>query len=264
MPSIRLDVAKEIKNPLLIDNLAYKYLEVSSQGIHVKYPAFEKEILERNLYNLLYNSTPIPFKNTWSMRPDYASHDLYGSTIYWPILLYVNRIDTIEEFTQLSEIFYPSIESLVAIAGEITHKTIDANPTNKVSSEVRYYKLYNLDDKEKKKLKASDFLAGLIPDTETAAVELEEVTDVFTLSVTDSTSGFVTLSSKPINFSCLSITLNDDYSPLVFGRDYMLYFIGTEAKVYWIGARVPFGSGPSIPISDGDKLTIIYLTEKTV
>ena len=66
-----------------IDNFRSRYMEIDyDTGTTVLFPSMEIYTYEHNLFRLLADSEQVRFIPKWEMRPDYASYDLYGSTIH--------------------------------------------------------------------------------------------------------------------------------------------------------------------------------------
>jgi len=62
------------------------------------FPSPEILTLQQNLFFLQRYSKEINLDPKYFMRPDYLSYDQYGTVVLWPVLLFVNYIDTIEDF----------------------------------------------------------------------------------------------------------------------------------------------------------------------
>ena len=67
-----------------MDNYRNRYMEEDKElSLSVIFPGFSMTPIEKNLYLLYSNSTTVPWKDSWEMRPDYCSFDQYGTVIYW-------------------------------------------------------------------------------------------------------------------------------------------------------------------------------------
>lgn len=73
------------------------------------------QIWEDYKYYLLKNSDYITISPTKFYRPDYVSYDLYKSTNLWSMLLYINDIYTIEEFTK-DRILAPTKSAIIQLS----------------------------------------------------------------------------------------------------------------------------------------------------
>lgn len=71
-------------------------------------------VLEQNLYFLLKNSIRKPFESKYEMRPDYLSYDEYGTTVLAPLLMYVNGVFSVEDFS-LNEVVIPDFSFILEI-----------------------------------------------------------------------------------------------------------------------------------------------------
>jgi hypothetical protein len=45
-------------------------------------------------------------------KPDYLSHDEYGTVVLWQLLMYVNSVFAVEDF-DLKEVVIPSLSSII-------------------------------------------------------------------------------------------------------------------------------------------------------
>lgn len=73
-------------------------------------------VLEKYLYYLLKNSKEVEFNNSmYQYRPDYVSFDYYGTPNLDKLLMFVNGIRTVEEFTNLKTVLVPSLQSINTI-----------------------------------------------------------------------------------------------------------------------------------------------------
>lgn len=76
------------------------------------FPDPNLEVIERNLFYLLRNSTEEVFKSQYKYRPDYLSYDKYGTPILWQLLMYVNSVFSLEDFN-LDLVIIPSLNSII-------------------------------------------------------------------------------------------------------------------------------------------------------
>jgi len=94
-----------------LDYMSERYL--TETGLF-SFPSPSLWVLEQNLYFLLRNSTKKTFESKYEMRPDYLSYDEYGTVVLAPLLMYVNGIFTIEDFT-MNEVVIPSFSYILEI-----------------------------------------------------------------------------------------------------------------------------------------------------
>ena len=108
---ITIDVLSKLNNRSLanIDNMTDRYR--TENGIYT-FPNPSMWVIEKNLYHLLENSVYKEFEKKYKMRPNYLSYDEYGSTIYDKLLMYVNSIQSVEDF-DLDVVIIPSYDAIV-------------------------------------------------------------------------------------------------------------------------------------------------------
>jgi len=150
MESIRGETKRNSELATDIDNFRSRYQETTSNlEITVTFPSGEIFSFEKNLFTLLSNAECVKFKPIWYQRPDYVSHEYYKNTIYWPIILFVNRVFSIEDFKELDEILIPPFSSILQVVKDRVNDPI-TNLTNvEANSGSRYYKIFPLNEKER-------------------------------------------------------------------------------------------------------------------
>jgi len=77
------------------------------------FPDPNRYTVDQNIFYLLKNSDEIPFEQQYNYRPDYASHDYYGTTILAQVLMYVNGVRLIEEFVDLDVLVLPAFDAIL-------------------------------------------------------------------------------------------------------------------------------------------------------
>jgi hypothetical protein len=148
--TIVFEAERNTKVTLDLDNLRYRYTDIDLiRGLEVIFPDFEIFTYEINFFNLIYRSIPVTFKPRWDRRPDYASFDLYGTNIFWTLLLFLNQIHSIEDFTNLETIIYPPYNSIVDLVKDKISEDAKTLYKEVNLEEARYYKIYPLDEREK-------------------------------------------------------------------------------------------------------------------
>lgn len=127
METIRYEASILSKLEANIDNLREKFIDKDyNYEISVTCPSFDVLAYNENLFRLLAESKYVPFKSHWDKRPDYVSYDFYKSTLYWPVILFVNFCDDIEGFTGFEKILVPKHLVLTDIIR--TRKRISKEP----------------------------------------------------------------------------------------------------------------------------------------
>ena len=180
MQSIREEARKNSKTSLDLDNLRSFYYDYDDiNDIKVTFPSPQIYAFEKNFFILLSKCSTVDFKTNWIQRPDYVSHEYYGNTIFWPIILYVNMIDSIEDFVNLKQLLIPSYDSILDLAKD--KRTIslyeDINQPAPSNSKTSKYRVFPFSRKEVDKLKAKDNLSGLSEYPESPVVEFLRIHD---------------------------------------------------------------------------------------
>lgn len=161
MQSVKTEAKRNAELATDIDNFRSRYTETSSDGnTTVEFPSGDIETLDNNLFKLLAGSDLVTFKPSWHQRPDYVSFEYYNTTIFWTIILYVNRIASIEDFVDLDEIYIPPFNLIIEIMKDrVSSSRVESLATEENVSEARYFKIYPLNDREKNIIKARERLS---------------------------------------------------------------------------------------------------------
>jgi len=85
----------------------------TTNGLYT-FPSFELEMYDKYLFYLLKNAEQRKFERQYKMRPDFLSHDEYGTVSLAQMLMYVNTVPSIEMF-DLDTVVIPSFNSVVGI-----------------------------------------------------------------------------------------------------------------------------------------------------
>lgn len=161
MQSIRHEAKRNSELATNIDNFRSRYKETSYDGsIDVTFPAGNIKTLDKNFFKLLAGSNLIIFEPKWYQRPDYVSIEYYNTPIFWQLILYINRIPSIEDFVDLEEIYVPPFNLIIDIMRDRISSTevVDLDAEVENYSEARYFKIYPLDEREKNIIKAMERL----------------------------------------------------------------------------------------------------------
>jgi len=122
MITIDIESKKRKKLPIDIDHMSDQYISDSGDFI---FPSPALEVIERNLFFLMRNSTKKSFESKYIMRPSYLSYDEYNTVALSPLLMYVNSVFSIEDFN-LNEVIIPSFSSIVKIcADQFPNRKVD-------------------------------------------------------------------------------------------------------------------------------------------
>jgi len=161
MQSIRHEAKRNAELSTNIDNFRSRYKETSNDGtLEVTFPAGNIKTLDRNFFKLLAGSELVPFKPEWHQRPDYVSCEKYNTPMFWQLILYINRISSIEDFRDLESIYVPPFNLIVDILKDkISSSDItDLDQEQDIYVEARYFKIYPLNEREINIIKAQERL----------------------------------------------------------------------------------------------------------
>jgi len=203
-------------------------------------------------YYFLKNSVIKEVSQKNFLRPDYVSYEEYGTTTLWSLLLFVNDIPTIEEFT-VNNIYVPTIDSIYRVARE----TIIDAPT--VLKEVKnlspsiYAKIFAKE--QKVTIKEQDPFVVQQPPT-----NLYFVRQTFDITIPIASQQFIDLAVDAIPESI--VFKIKDKPAFAYGRDYILMkdSAGLNRRVSWSINDVT-GSGLVDVIDVGMILEIQYAKE---
>ncbi len=105
MFTIDVEAKKNKTVPTSLDYMGESYKNVKS---NVVFPSPTLWLLEKHLFFLQANSKKKKFDQKYIMRPDYLSFDEYNTVVLGPLLMYVNGIFCIEDFS-LNEVIIPKL-----------------------------------------------------------------------------------------------------------------------------------------------------------
>jgi len=102
---------QSIRSPLDIDNMSDRYKTTTNL---FSFPSPSMWTIEKHLFFLLKNSIEKKFEPKYKMKPDYLSYDEYGITGLAFLLMFVNNIVSIEDFS-LDTVIIPTLSAIVEI-----------------------------------------------------------------------------------------------------------------------------------------------------
>lgn len=76
------------------------------------FPSPSLDTIDQHLFYLLKNSEEKELERQYVMRPDYLSHDEYGTVALAQMLMYVNTVQSVEAF-DLHTVIIPSFSAVV-------------------------------------------------------------------------------------------------------------------------------------------------------
>lgn len=252
--SIRSESIQNSKLVSDIDNFRSKYLDYDIvEDIYCTAPAFEIYSLEKNKFVLMKDCSLEKFRNNWKMRPDYASYDIYGTVIYWPIILFANNLNCIEDFNNLEQILVPSFASIMKVLrNRVPSSDMEKPEAVKIPRSVAYLKKSPLDDFEIQKM-ISDKIKEDFDEAETENEEsIPTLTDSETIVVLPSmieNSG-KRLTNVPVDTDEVTAELNGE--PITNGVDFI---VKDQNFISWDTSDVPEAT---VSIVEDDVLVVTY------
>lgn len=78
------------------------------------FPAPVLETIDKNLYFLLKNSKTIQLNKKYYGRPDYLSYDEYGTVALANLLMYINNVQSLENFN-IANVIVPTYSAISTI-----------------------------------------------------------------------------------------------------------------------------------------------------
>lgn len=233
LPSIQYESSLLSQNELDIDKLRKRYLKKDSDiGVYFVSPyllAYEKY-----RQYLLKNSVLEPLSPIYYYRPDYLSFDLYGSTMFWTVILYINNISCIEDFN-VEEIYLPSFSAinLLSELKENENAVIDLDEID--SRKIIWPKMYVPTERPKQESQP-------IP-VETVSLNTYK-REQFTISISDITNEYVVLSQEPL-IESIVVRLKDQIVVPLYGVHYIAKLDEdlNSWVISWSDADTQSGSG---------------------
>ena len=252
--SIKTESSRNSKLATDLDNFRNRYSDVDPiNGIQVTFPAFDILTFEKNLFIMLNNSERIKFKNRWYMRPDYTSFDMYGTVIYWNLIMYINNIYTIEEFVDFETILVPPYSTVFKLFNDrqIDKKILPLQETVRENQFVnQFYKKYQLDKLEMERIAAQEELTT-DKNKDAFGIYNTEKLETITLSATDISNKYIDLIREPSNISSISLSLNNLSVNQRYNYDYVLKYDGNNSlrRISWKLSDIVASSGNDISYS---------------
>lgn len=97
------------RSPFSIEKMADRY---KTDNDLFSFPSPSLETIDEWLFFLLRNSEVKVLDGKYRYKPDYLSHDEYGTVILWQLLMYVNGVFAVEDF-DLKEVVVPSVQAII-------------------------------------------------------------------------------------------------------------------------------------------------------
>ena len=172
--TIRNEVKKNIKMALDLDNLRSRYVDIDdTNSIEVIFPAGDIFSYEQNFFTLLAKSKKVTMQPKWEQRPDYVSKHFYNTEIFWNLILYINQIDSIEDFRNINEIFIPPFNDIIKLTKYKVSKSEVTEITKDIPKLASFLKVFPLDEKEINKIKLEESPPTLEPEPDDSSSDGE-------------------------------------------------------------------------------------------
>lgn len=202
--------------------------EILVQFVAPKIIAFE----EFRFY-LLKNSVKKPLKPSNYYKPDYVSHEEYGTTNLWALLLFINDIPTIEDFAK-EDILIPSKLSIAHITRDAVKRNLledivplhelPAKPTPSLFYKKKSVPQYNIE----------------VPDIPFQPTDMYFNRENFIIDIVTARQRYVDLEYAPV---AETVVLNVKNEPnFIYGKHY--YIIRGRSgmnRLTWDSRKIPSG-----------------------
>lgn len=123
------EAKRQLDSPLDFENFGNRYK--SENGLYT-FPDLNLKAIDKNLFYLLRNAKEIDFELKYKYRPDYLSFDIYGTTILWELIMYVNEIFSVEDFN-LIKVSLPAMDSIIFIYPDLFRMDYESDNLDTVS-----------------------------------------------------------------------------------------------------------------------------------
>ena len=114
MPSIDVEAKRAIGLITDIDRYRNRYVSKEA-NISIEFVSPSFEVFECNRFYILKNSIKRPLEQKYHFKPDYLAYDEYGTTTAWPMIMYINNISSMEDFT-VPEVIIPNYGVLLNLS----------------------------------------------------------------------------------------------------------------------------------------------------
>lgn len=226
METIKTEANRNSKRSLDLDFFRSRYIETDPETLFsITYPAHEIYSYAHNYFVLLSKADYVEFKTSWEMRPDYTSYDMYGDVIFWPLILFVNDIYSIEDYRNLEGVYIPPYSLVLKIVKDRVPKHhVDPVHIYRDIPGINVFDKAPLDTYEIENIIAKDNLDTASEEDETTepVLVLKEVTETFTLTESNIENKMITLRKTPVNASTVSLYIGSMNVPQKYGYHYVL------------------------------------------
>lgn len=253
--TIDVEAAKNVKLVTDIDKQRRKYKQVID-GITIQFISPSIANYEKYYFYLLANSTYINLDTKYNYRPDYLSYEQYGTTTLWSLLLYINRVHSIEDFTG-PKVYVPTLTSIIEVSkkDQTLQNVIDLDNINSSSGTNLFKEIYSS--------KVSPPL-----ENQSTVVTTEDNTlpsylrQRITLNETMIANKFVDLAFVPI-LETVTLKIIGETSVLIYDSHYTIVEDSNDElkRLTWDPDLNPLGDGLTSVLMANMILTIEYAKE---
>jgi hypothetical protein len=272
MDTIKLEASKNSKKSVDLDNFRSRYTETHpDRTFTITYPSTEIYTFEHHYFVLLSKSNYVEFKPSWEMRPDYTSFDMYGSVIFWPVILFVNNVYSIEDYINMEGVYLPPYRNILKLVRDRVPKH-HVEPVY-IYRDIPGINLYDkglLDDVEIEGFKGRENIQEQTeqPPPVVDQISLEEHTDVISITQDILLNEKFTLTRTPVNASTTNLYIENLNVPQRYGYHYVLKYNPSADKnniISW--ARTDLFNetgGMSTLLEAGMTVRVVYLYERRI
>lgn len=253
--------AKKLRN-LITDVDKHRRRFLKKEGsVTVQFVSPEIVTYEKFRYYLLKNSVKKKVEQKFHYRPDYFSYEEYSVTGLWTLLLYINDMASIEDFTK-SEILVPTHSAILDIArdNQISVNLINLDASPEVNTNTLTLQLFST----KVKPKLSIFAA----EETTVATSVFFIRQKFDLTDTNIDNGFIDLAYVPhpesVDIAIASPTQVKLSALPVYNKDYVLIddISGDAKRLSWKAVDNALGDGMDGTLEVNDILEVRYAKDE--
>jgi len=100
-----------------LDKFRKRYFTTTSDGFNIEFVSPLFYSFEKYRFYLLSKSLTFDLDQKYYYRPDYLSYDYYNVVSLWALILFINNVTSIDEFS-ISKVILPSYTSILNISAE--------------------------------------------------------------------------------------------------------------------------------------------------
>ena len=253
MQNIQQEARILSKSQLDIDLLRRSYVKVDS-GVTVHFVSPYLLAYEKYRHFLLANSIKKKLVPQYFYRPDYLSYDIYGTTIFWTVLLFINNVTCLEEF-KIDEVYIPTYFSISAMS-ELNEEEKNITDLDDIVEEKEFWpKLYE----------PNNYTQYIKDSTVSSFPNLQPYRrESFIISIDNINNQYVDLNQIPV-IESIVVRLKDQVFVPLYGVHYIIKenVDGDNMTLSWSDSDSPSGTGMGNVILLNTILEVQYQTESS-